>query len=160
MNSRWPLPLELEVDVGRAAGIGDRLHGAEVILAAGAGHEAAKALEVGVALGVAVGRVQVHAVAVDLPDFDQRVADGIAGRIEHTAGEVRHFADGGRDAVVDDQQVVVGVERQAIGVERAFGLCGGQLECFGEGAADVPERQGKSGSCNSGALDELTAGRN
>src|SRR5262249_9640239 len=69
------LALDLEVDVRRAAGVGDRLEGAEVVLAAGAGQEAAEALEVLVALAAAgVVGVQVHALAVHLPDLDQRVA--------------------------------------------------------------------------------------
>ena len=90
-------PLELEVDVGRAAGIGHGLHGAEVVLAARAGEEAAEALEVGVAicfaLARAIARVQIDTVAVDLPDFDQSIAERVAVRIEHAAREMRDLAD-------------------------------------------------------------------
>src|SRR6476469_7928093 len=41
---------DLEVDMRRAAGIGDRLDRAEIVFAARAGQETAEALEVGVAL--------------------------------------------------------------------------------------------------------------
>ena len=82
-----------------------------------------------------IGRVQIHAVAVDLPDFDERVAERIAGRIEDAAGQVRDLADARRDAVVDDEQIVVGIERQLVGIERPFGLGRREGERLGERAA-------------------------
>ena len=85
--------------------------------------EAAEALEVRVALVAVVGAgMQVDAVAVDLPDFDDGIANRPAVGVQDPAAQVRDFADGRRDRVVDDEQVVVGVERQLVGVERPFGL--------------------------------------
>ena len=60
------------MDVRRAAGVGDGLDRAEVVLAGGAGQEPAEALEIRVALvAVGVAGVEVDAVGVDLPDLDQ-----------------------------------------------------------------------------------------
>ena len=116
------LHFDREVNVPGAPGIKHRLDGAEIVFAAGAGEEAAKALEVLVARRVSVAAVQIDAVVVHLPDFDQGVADGRAARIEDAAAQVGDLADGRSDAVVDDDQVVVRVERQVIRIERAFGL--------------------------------------
>jgi len=74
-----------------------------------------------VVAAAAVGRVQVDAAVIDLPDLDDRALDRLAGWRQHAAGQVRDLADSLRDAVVDDEQVVVGVQRQPVGVERAFG---------------------------------------
>ena len=123
-----------KVDVRSTAGIGDGLDGAEIILAGGAGEEAAEALEICVAPGLAVAAgVEVDALAIDLPDLDDGVADRVAFRIEQAAGEVGDLADGGGDAVVDDEKIVVGIEWEVGGVERTFGLFGGERELFGEG---------------------------
>ena len=90
------------MDVRRAAGVRHGLHGAEVVLAAGAGEEAAEALEVRVAisfaLAEAIAGVQVDAVAVDLPDFDDHIPQRIAVGIEHAAREVRDLADRRRES--------------------------------------------------------------
>ena len=76
--------LHLEVDVGGGpAGVGDRLDGAEAVLAGRAGGEPAEPLEVLVLLvllGVAVAGVEVDLVGVALPDLDRRVADRAARR--------------------------------------------------------------------------------
>src|SRR6185369_17799913 len=98
---------------------------AKIVFAAGAGEETAKALEVlvlFVLLVAAVAGVQVDALAVALPDFDEGVLHRAAAGVEDTAGQVRDLSDGGRDAFVDDDQVVVGVEGELVRVERAFGL--------------------------------------
>src|SRR6516164_9398251 len=66
--------LDLEMNVRAAAGIRNRLDGAEAILALLIRSESAKALEVAVAAAAAVGAgVEVDAVAVDLPDLDDEV---------------------------------------------------------------------------------------
>ena len=130
-----PALLDLEVDVRRAAGVRDRLDGAEVVLAGRAGQEPAEALEVLVLLVlllVAVGRVQVDALGVALPDLDQGVADRVALGVEDPAGQVGDLADGRGDAVVDDEQVVVGVERELVRVERPLGLGRGAGQLLGE----------------------------
>ena len=75
--------LDLEVDVGRTAGVRDRLDRAEVVLAAGTREEPAESLEVAVVLlSVGVARVDVGPVAVDLPDLDEGVADRVAPGVE------------------------------------------------------------------------------
>lgn len=149
-------PLDLEVDMRRAAGIGDGLHGAEIVFTVGAGHEATEALEIGVALGVAVGRMEVNPAAVDLPDFDNGVAEWAAIRIEYATAEVSYLTDSWRDAVVDNKQIVIRVEGQVVWVKRTFGLRGGSLQRFCEGTSYVPKRrQCKAGACDCGALDEL-----
>ncbi len=136
---------DFEVDMRRAAGIGDGFDRAEVVAAVFAREESAESLKVGVALGVAVGRVEIAAIAIDLPDFDQCAADRVALGVEYFAGKVRHFADGGGDVVVDDEQIVVGVEGEFVGVERPLSLARGECEGFGEGTGGVEERG--EGSC-------------
>ena len=71
---------DAEVDVRRASGVGNGLDGAEEVLAILAGLEAPVALEVGVVARVAVARVDVGAIAIDLPDLDQRPRDRLAAR--------------------------------------------------------------------------------
>src|SRR5437016_4680866 len=101
---------DLDVDVRRAAGIRDRLDGAEAVLAALVGRSAAEALEIGVALAhAAVGGVEVDSTVVYLPDLDDGPRDGISVRAEDAAGQVGDVADGRRDRVIDDHQIVVGV---------------------------------------------------
>jgi hypothetical protein len=105
---------------------------------------------------MAVGGVQVHAVAVDLPDFHERVADRLTAGIENLPGKVRDLADRRRDAVVDDDEIVIGIERQAVGLDRAFGLRWSEREGFGECAADVPKgRQSQAGGGDCCIPDKL-----
>src|SRR5437660_7944275 len=82
-------PLDLEVNVRRTAGVGDRFDGAEIIFARGSGEKAAEALEVGIAvLRVAALGVQVSAVVVALPDLDERITNRVALGIENAAAQV------------------------------------------------------------------------
>src|SRR5688572_18115374 len=112
-----------EVDVWCAAGVRHGLDRAKVVLASTVGQKPAEALEVSVShFGVAGAGMQVRSVVIALPDFDGRIANRLAPRVEDTAGEMRNLADGGRDPVVDDEQIIVRVERQLIGIERPFGL--------------------------------------
>src|SRR6266511_1209991 len=70
------LQLDRVVNVGCASRIGHRLDGPEQILTSRTGQEAAEALEILVPiLAVAGLAVQVGAVVVALPDFNQRVAN-------------------------------------------------------------------------------------
>src|SRR5580704_14603448 len=64
--------------------------------------------------------MNVRAVVIDLPDFDQCIANRIAAGVEDFAAEVSHVTHGRRDRIVDDEQIVVRVERQMIGIERAL----------------------------------------
>lgn len=76
-----------DVNVWRAAGIGDRFNRAEVILALRVGQEAAVALEVFVAaVSITAARMQICAVIVDLPNLDEGVADGFALGVQYAAG--------------------------------------------------------------------------
>ena len=139
------------VDVWGARAVGDGFDGAEVVAAFGVGEEAAEALEIFVAfvaVATAAG-VDVAAVGVGFPGFDDGVADGFAFDVADGAGEVGDIADGGGDAVVDDEEVVVGVEREFVRVERALGLEGCLEEGFGEGALG-----GEEGSGAEGGFDE------
>src|SRR5204863_2205849 len=75
--------LDLDVDVRRAAGVRHRLDGPEVVLAAGAGQEAAEALAVGVvAAAGAVAAVEVQAPVVYLPVLAEGGLDRPALRVE------------------------------------------------------------------------------
>src|SRR5262245_52581616 len=68
-----PALLDLDVDVGGAAGVRDWLEGAEVVLALPASSAAAEPLEVRVPLpAAAVGAVEVDPAVVHLPDLDHR----------------------------------------------------------------------------------------
>ncbi len=89
---------DAEMDVGGAAGVGDGFDRAEIIAAIGTGEEAAVALEVFVAMVVAlIVRVQINAVGIDLPDFDERIRGPASpGGGEDAAGQMRDVAEGGR----------------------------------------------------------------
>ncbi len=82
-----PFWLTAEMNVGRAAGIVDGFDGAEIVAAVGGGKETAITLEILVALVlVVVVRVQVNAVSIDLPDFDEGVANRFARGAKNAAG--------------------------------------------------------------------------
>src|SRR5262245_66094152 len=95
--------------------------------------------------------MQVDALTVALPDFDESVLHRAAAGVEDAAGEVRDLADGGRDAVVDDDQVVVGVERELVRVEGALGLRRRAREFVGEGAAEGEEGGRECGAAEKAA---------
>src|SRR5262245_65827217 len=107
----------------RAAGVGNWLNGAEQVIARRACQETPEALEVRVAL-VAVDAVGVNvgAVVVALPYFDQRAADRLAATVEDAPAQIRDRAHRGSDRVVYDQQVVVGGARHLVRVERPSSL--------------------------------------
>jgi hypothetical protein len=154
LRGQHPLSVaaDAHMDVRRAAGVGHGFDRAKIVLPGGTGQEPPVALEVLVAsLLVAGAAVQVRALVVHLPDFDERVAEWRAGRVEDTAREVRDFTHGGRDRIVDDQQVVVGVERQAVRVERPFGQGRGLGEFLGENPGSQP-----AGTCKGDSLQETT----
>src|SRR5262245_1562654 len=114
---------DFEVNMRRESWVRHRSYGTEVIFSTRCGHEAAKALEILVALvAVAGAAVQISAIVVTLPDFYDGVLDGASIGAENPPAQVGDFADGRRDRIVDNQQVVVGIQRQVIGVERPFGL--------------------------------------
>lgn len=144
-----------EVDVRGAPAVSDGFDGAEVVSALGVGEEASVSLEVFFASAFAGGAfaVEVGAVGIGLPDFDEGVANGVALDVPDGAGEVSDFADGGGDGVVNEDEVVVGIEGEFVGVERAFGLAGGEGEGFGEGARGGEEGGGAEG----GEVEEFSA---
>ena len=76
--------------------------------------------------------MQIHAVAVDLPDLDEGVANRRAGRGQNPPAQVRDDADRRRHAVPDDDQIVIGVERESIRIERPFSLPRRERELFSE----------------------------
>src|SRR5690606_13052938 len=116
-----------EVDVRRAIHalqrVFDGLDRAEVVAALRVRQKPAVALEVRIELLalVAALRVQIVAALVRLPDFDERVADRLAGRRQEPPRQVRDLADGRRDLVVDEEQVVIRVERHVVRIERHLG---------------------------------------
>src|SRR5688500_582658 len=106
------------VNVRGAAGVGDWLDGAEVVFAAGAGEKAAESLEVFVALLLVAGAaVEISAVVIHLPDFDEHISQRFSAAIQYSAPEVSYFTDGRGNPVVDHDEVVVGVEGQMVGVK-------------------------------------------
>ncbi len=102
--------------------------------------------------------MEVTGVVVHLPDLDDGVANGIAMRIEDSAGQVRNVADGRRDRIVDDEQIVVGIERQVIGIERPFRLRRRAHELFGEDAGGIKRACGEGGGAEAEACKEAAAG--
>ena len=99
------------MNVPRAAGIQRRLDRAEIVLAAGAGEEPPKPLEVRVSPGMIVAAgVQIDPVVVNLPNLNQSIANGVALGVEDASAQVRDFSDRRRDAIVDNDQVIVRVE--------------------------------------------------
>src|SRR6185369_4665121 len=135
---------DLVMDMRRAAGIGDGFDGAEIIFAGGSGQETAEPLEMTIPGGMGVPGMEVNAIAVALPDFDEGVPDGIAAAIQDAAAQVSDFADGRGEAVIDDDEVIIGVERQFVRVKRAFGLGGRAQELLGEGAGDGEQRRAQT----------------
>ena len=128
---------------GRPPGVWHWLDGPEVILAGRAGQESPEALEVRVVLGLRVDvRLEVDAVTVALPEFDDRVANRVAMGVEDPAAQMRHVPHGGSDGIVDDEQVIVGIERQLgrviwpfLDARRAGQFLGeGTAGCEGRGA--------------------------
>src|SRR5262249_13087482 len=113
--------------------VGNGLDRAEIVLPAGIGQKPPVALEVSVAAaGVRSIRVNVGSLAVDLPDFDERVAYGFAGFAQYASGQVRDFSDGRSDRVIDDEEIVVRVERHLIRIKRSFPGAGSLGESFGK----------------------------
>src|SRR5262249_17301846 len=127
--------LNSEVNMWRATGVRNGFDGAKQVIACRAGHETSEALKVHIAL-VLVDRaaVNVGAVVVALPDFDESAADRLAVTVEDAAAQIAGRAHGRRDRVVYDQQVVVGVERHLVRVERPFGLSRRLDQLLGENA--------------------------
>ena len=75
------VPVNGEVDMRGAGAVGDGFDGAEIVAAIAAGHEAAEALEVVIALGsgqATVLAMDVGALVISLPDFDAGIGDGVA----------------------------------------------------------------------------------
>jgi hypothetical protein len=141
-----------EMNVACAARIKDGLDRAEVVFAAGPSHESAKALEIGFAFGVFVAAVQVNAVTIGLPNFNQHVSKWVSTSIQNAPGEMRDLADRGSDGIVDDNEVVVRIQRKVVRIKWALGLLGREEQLFGKGA-----RNGEEHRAQSGALDEVTA---
>src|SRR5947209_7248807 len=78
----FALDLDGDMDVGRAARIGDGLDGAESVFAGGTGEEAPIALEVRISARLAeAARMEIRPFVVHLPDLDDGVADGFAARV-------------------------------------------------------------------------------
>src|SRR6185295_12865733 len=86
-----------EMNMRAAAGIGDGLDGPEVVFAARSGHEAPESLEILVAFFL-VGRaaVQIGAVIIHLPDFDEHVAQRFSVAVQYSTGQMSSFTDGRR----------------------------------------------------------------
>ena len=107
---------DLEVDVRRAAGIGDRLQRAEAVAAVGLRQHAAIALEGRVApLAAGLARMIVETLRVALPDLDQRALDRPAVEIEHAALEMKHRAHRLRRLAAHLDEIVVHVGGKGVG---------------------------------------------
>src|SRR5436309_40261 len=113
------------MDVGRAAGIGYRFDGSEIVFTSRAGEKPPKSLKIFITDSVGIMAVQINALAIHLPDFHQRITNWIPFGIEDASAQMSYFADGGSNGVVDNDQVVVRIERQTVGIERTFGLARG-----------------------------------
>ena len=103
--------------------------------AAGAGEKSAESLKILIPF-ITIGRaaVQIGAVVIHLPDFDEHISQRFSVTVEYSTGEMSYFTDGGRDRVIDDNQVIIRVQRQVIGIEGAFGLLRRSHQILGEGA--------------------------
>src|SRR2546428_6492408 len=101
---------------------------------------------------MSVGAVQINAVAVHLPNLDQRIANRLTARIENPSAEVRDLAERRREAVVHYDEVIVSIQRQVVGIERPFGLARRAHEFVGEGARD-----GEKGGSEAHAAEKASA---
>ena len=136
------LDLHGEVDVRGARLIRHGLDGAEDILAVRTGEESSEALEITIPLGGVAGLgVEVSALVIGLPDFDQGIAHRIAMFVEDATGQPSDLADGRRDAVVHDDEVVVRIERQLVGIERTLRLLRRACQRLGESARHREHRR-------------------
>jgi hypothetical protein len=90
-------------------------------------------LEVFIAF-VAVGtfRVEINPVIIDLPDFNDCVADRSSCRAKNTTREVRNLPGGRCDGVVYEEQIIIGIGRKFVGVEWTLCLPRSANEFFGK----------------------------
>lgn len=123
-----------EVNVRRAAGVGNRLDGSEIIDPAGIGEEPPVALEIRVAfpLVVRVPTVQVDAMVIHLPDLHHRIPDRTSVGRQNSAAQVGDFSQCRSDRVIEDDQVIVCIQRHLVRVERTFRHLGRGSQFFSE----------------------------
>jgi hypothetical protein len=74
--------------------------------------------------------VDVGAVVIGLPDFDDGIPYRIAGAVEDAPAEPGDGTRGGCDGVVDDKQIVIAIERKSIGIVRPFSGRRREAECL------------------------------
>ena len=98
--------------------------------------------------------MQVRSAVIALPDFDDRIANRRAARVEDASAEIRDLADGRRQRVVHDQQIVVRIEREMVGVKWSFGLLRCANEFLGECAGDGEEGEAESAAGEKAAAVE------
>ena len=102
-------------------------------------------MKIAVARAVAIVGVEIDAVIIDLPDFDEGIAHRLAGSAKNAAGQMGYLAQCRRERIVDNDQIVVGVQRQLVGIERALGQSRRDGQLFGPGSPGKRSggRQGK-----------------
>src|SRR4029079_7144511 len=97
--------------------------------------------------------MQVRPVVVPLPNFNQRIADGIAVGVENSSAKVCDFADRGSYRFVNDQQVIVGIQGQLVGIKRPLGLSRSANQLLGKSSASA-----ERGNSQSHTAQEMTPG--
>ena len=113
---------DFEMDGRSARDIRHGLDRSEQALTRRPGEETPKTLEMMILFGAVrrVAGVQVNAIGVAPPDFDEGIANRISPGIKNPPAHPRDLAHGGRKSIVDHEQVVVRVERQMVGIGRTF----------------------------------------
>src|SRR5207247_426614 len=91
------LGLECKVNVRAAAGVGNGFYCPEVRFSARAGEKSPESLEILIPF-ITIGRaaVQIGAVVIHLPDFDEHISQRFSVTVEYSTGEMSYFTDGGR----------------------------------------------------------------
>ena len=118
--------VHLEVDVRRAARIGNGPDRAEAVVALRIRRHAPAALEARIALAFGeparVARMAIDAVGIALPDLDLRITDRLASGVQNFSRNVRDMAERLGRLALHQHEVVIDVAGPVFGVKWPQGL--------------------------------------
>jgi len=147
-----------EMNVRRGARrVGDRFNCAKAIFAGRSGLKTSEALEVSVETIVAFPALllQVRAGVVHLPDFNDRVLDRLATRVEQAPAQMRDFTNRRRDGITHNNEVVIRIERESVRVKRPFRY----PRCLAQQLLGEQAGHSEEASRERGASEKMPAGQ-
>lgn len=139
------LEVNSDMNVRSARPIGHGLDRPKIIAAIPRRHEAAKSLEVGIALRpleTAILGVNVGPLVIDLPDFDTGIRNRVSFHIGHRAMKVRDGPDGRGDLIIDSDEIIVGIKGKLIGIKWPLGHGGRDCQSLGKSSGDGEQSSG------------------